>query len=301
MSVEDLRAADWQIEGRDWPNRDCSRFVESGGLRWHVQRCGAGPVCLLIHGTGASTHSFRDLMPLLATPFDVIAIDLPGHGFTSRPVALEGLSLPGMARSLAELLSILEARPALVIGHSAGAAIAARLVLDREVEPRCLISLNGALLPLSGFKHPAFTPLVRAVVSSHWLPRWFAKRLESPREVDRLLEGTGSRVDERGREFYGRLSRCPAHTGAALAMMGVWDLRPLEQELARLIVPLHLLIGGQDRMILPGEAVKVRRLVPSATVEQWPSLGHLAHEEAPARLADWVLARAQADGIVVPS
>jgi hypothetical protein len=30
-------------------------------------------------------------------------------------------------------------------------------------------------------------------------------------------------------------------------------------------------------------------------------LGHLAHEEAPARLADWVLARAQADGIVVPS
>jgi magnesium chelatase accessory protein len=84
LSVEDLRAPDWQIEGRDWPNRDCSRFVESGGLRWHVQRCGTGPVCLLIHGTGASTHSFRDLMPLLATHFDVIAIDLPGHGFSTR-------------------------------------------------------------------------------------------------------------------------------------------------------------------------------------------------------------------------
>jgi magnesium chelatase accessory protein len=238
---------------------------------------------------------------LLAAHFDVIAIDLPGHGFTSRPAALEGLSLPGMAQSLGDLLSTLQASPALVIGHSAGAAIAARLVLDRRVEPRCLISLNGALLPLSGLKHPAFTPLVRAVVSSHWLPRWFAKRLESSREVDRLLEGTGSRVDERGREFYGRLSRCPGHTGAALAMMGVWDLRPLERELAQLAVPLHLLIGGQDRMILPGEATKLRRLVPSATVEQWSNLGHLAHEEAPGRLAEWVLARAKADGIVVPS
>jgi len=301
LSAEVLRAPDWQIEGRDWPNRDCSRFFEASGLRWHVQRCGAGPVCLLIHGTGASTHSFRDLIPLLAMHFDVIAIDLPGHGFTSRPVALEGLSLPGMAQSLGDLLRALQASPALVIGHSAGAAIAARLALDRKVEPRCLISLNGALLPLPGFRHPAFTPLVRAVVSSHWLPRWFAKRLESPREVDRLLEGTGSRVDERGREFYGRLSRSPGHTGAALAMMGVWDLRPLERELAQLAVPLHLLIGGQDRMILPGEATKLRRLVPSATVEQWSNLGHLAHEEAPDRLAEWVLARAKADGIVVPS
>lgn len=301
MSAENLRVPDWQVEGRDWPNRDCSRFVEAAGLRWHLQRRGSGPVCLLIHGTGASTHSFRDLLPMLAPHFDVIAVDLPGHGFTARPPTLEGLSLPGMSAALAQLLRALEVRPALVIGHSAGAAIAARLVLDHEIEPRSLISLNGALLPLSGFKHPAFTPLVRAVVSSHWLPRWFAKRLESPREVDRLLEGTGSRLDERGRELYARLSRCPGHTGAALAMMGVWDLRPLERELARLAVPLHLLIGGQDRMILPGEATKVRRLVPSATVEQWPSLGHLAHEEAPARLADWVIARARLDGIVVPS
>ena len=295
-----LRAPSWELDGQDWPNRDCSRFVTAAGLRWHVQCAGTGPVCLLLHGTGASVHSWRGLMPLLARSHAVTAIDLPRHAFTTGHDA-NAMNLPAMSAEVAGLLKAIDLKPEAIAGHSAGAAIAARLVLDREVEPRCLISLNGALLPLSGFKHPAFTPLVRAVVSSHWLPRWFAKRLESPREVDRLLEGTGSRVDERGREFYGRLSRCPAHTGAALAMMGVWDLRPLEQELARLIVPLHLLIGGQDRMILPGEAVKVRRLVPSATVEQWPSLGHLAHEEAPARLADWVLARAQADGIVVPS
>ena len=57
---------DWATDGADWPNREASRFVEAAGLRWHVQVMGAGPVLLLLHGTGASTHSWRDVMPKLA-------------------------------------------------------------------------------------------------------------------------------------------------------------------------------------------------------------------------------------------
>ncbi len=38
--------------GRDWPNREASRFVTAGGLTWHVQEAGEGPVLLLVHGTG---------------------------------------------------------------------------------------------------------------------------------------------------------------------------------------------------------------------------------------------------------
>jgi magnesium chelatase accessory protein len=40
------------------------------------------PVALLVHGAGAATHSFRGLIPLLSGHYRVIAIDLPGHGFT---------------------------------------------------------------------------------------------------------------------------------------------------------------------------------------------------------------------------
>ncbi len=58
----------------DWPNRDCSRFVVSSGFRWHVQRTGKGPCMLLIHGTAASTHTWRDVMALLARHFDVSAM-----------------------------------------------------------------------------------------------------------------------------------------------------------------------------------------------------------------------------------
>ena len=48
---------DWATDGRDWPNHAASRFVEAAGMRWHVQVMGSGPALLLLHGTGAATHS----------------------------------------------------------------------------------------------------------------------------------------------------------------------------------------------------------------------------------------------------
>lgn len=139
--------ADWQTLGLDWPNREASRFVDSAGLRWHVQQMGRGETLLLVHGTGASTHSWRDVAPLLARHYHVLAPDLPGHAFTSTRGA-DGQSLPAMAAALAELLRTLDVTPRWVVGHSAGAAILARLCIDQAISPRLFISLNGALLPL---------------------------------------------------------------------------------------------------------------------------------------------------------
>ena len=116
----------WHVSGLTWPNRAASSFVEAGGLRWHVQQAGTGPTLLLLHGTGAATHSWRGLFPLLAQHFAVIAPDLPGHGFTTAPLPAAH-SLPSFAALIAALLAKLEAQPALVVGHSAGAAIAARM------------------------------------------------------------------------------------------------------------------------------------------------------------------------------
>ncbi|MBQ1767400.1 MAG: alpha/beta fold hydrolase, partial [Aquincola sp.] len=88
----------WARDGADWPHRAHSRFVHAGGLHWHVQVAGQGPVLLLLHGTGASSHSMAGLLPLLAERFTVVVPDLPGHAFTD---ALPGsASLPAMSRAL---------------------------------------------------------------------------------------------------------------------------------------------------------------------------------------------------------
>jgi magnesium chelatase accessory protein len=64
----------------DWPLRDYSEFVHCGEIVWHTQRIGAGPVVLLLHGTGASTHSMAGLATLLSRQFTCLLIDLPGAG-----------------------------------------------------------------------------------------------------------------------------------------------------------------------------------------------------------------------------
>jgi magnesium chelatase accessory protein len=279
---------DWARDGCDWPNRASSRFVTAAGLRWHVQIMGQGPVLLLIHGTGAATHSWRDLLPLLARHYTVLAPDLPGHGFTAMPPR-HGLSLPGMARSLGELLRALDSRPLLVCGHSAGAAILARMCLDGHIAPRVLISLNGALLPLSGLPGQLFSPIAKLLAVNPLVPRLFAWRASNRTALDRLIDSTGSRIDARGIELYGRLVRNPAHVAGALGMMANWDLRPLERDLPRLAPRLVLVVGERDGTIPPREAWRVRALLPSAWLVSLPGLGHLAHEERPRRIAALIL------------
>ncbi|MCU0927801.1 MAG: alpha/beta fold hydrolase [Burkholderiaceae bacterium] len=246
---------DWQRDGRDWPLKEHSRFVEAAGLRWHVQRLGHGPAWLLLHGTGAATHSWRDLAPRLARHATVVAIDLPGHGFTSAPPGFGMFSasytLPGMAAAVGELLRVLKLHPHGIVGHSAATPLAAHL---------------------------------------------FAWRAGDPKALHRLIDGTGSKLDARGVELYGRLVRNPHHCYAALAMMAQWDVAPLWADLPRLGARLHLGIGARDRAVPPAQGRRVHLHVPGSTLVEWPQLGHLAHEEEPAVAARWLegLARHEA-------
>ena len=281
----------------DWPNRDASRFVRAGGLRWHVQVMGTGPVLLLLHGTGAATHSWRDLAPALAADFTVVAPDLPGHGFTDAP-AEHRMSLPGMARAVQTLLWALDVRPVLAAGHSAGAAILASMCLHGQVAPKGLVALNGAFLPMGGIPGQLFSPLAKVLTGLPMLPALFAWRARGPGVVERLLADTGSRIDARGVALYARLLRDRRHDAAALAMMAHWDLHPLAAALPRLAVPLLLLAGEGDRTVPPGQSASVRDLVPGAGLVTLPGLGHLAHEEDPAGTAAHVRDFARSVGVL---
>ena len=284
-----------ELPGRDWPNRASSRSVRAAGLNWHVQVAGTGPVLLLAHGTGAATHSWRDMLPPLAERFTVVAPDLPGHGWTDAPAAAR-LSLPGMAKALQGLLIALNMRPAVAVGHSAGAAVLARMALDGAIQPRAMVSLNGAFVPLQGVPGQIFSPLARLLVGLPGLPQVFAWRARDPAMVAQLLAGTGSALDAEGVRLYGQVVRRPAHAASALGMMAHWDLRPLLADLPRLRVPLLLVAGAGDRSVPPAQSAQVRDLVPGSILKTLPGLGHLAHEERPAEVAALILEFAQANG-----
>jgi magnesium chelatase accessory protein len=283
----------WGKDGADWPNRHASHFVEAAGLRWHVQRMGEGPALLLIHGTGAATHSWRGLLPLLAQRFSVVAPDLPGHGFTQSPPP-HRLSLPGMATDLAALLRKLDVRPEIVVGHSAGAAILARMCLDGRIAPRLLVAINGAFMPFGGIANHLFSPLAKLLVLNPLVPRAFAWQASNAGAVERLLANTGSTIDQQGIALYRKLTRDPLHVAAALRMMANWKLEPLLRDLPRLATPLLLITATDDQSISPDVARQVGEILPHATIERVPGLGHLVHEEQPQLVAQLIMKHAQA-------
>ncbi len=290
---------DWDVEGRDWPCRDACRFVEAGGLRWLVMEMGEGPTLVLVHGTGAATHSWRDFAPRLARRFRVVAADLPGHGFTEAG-APDQRTLPGMADALARLLEACGATPDLMVGHSAGAAIAARMALDGSVRPRAIVSLNGAFIPFRGAVGRFFSPIAKVLALNPFVPAAFAWRASDPDVVAGLLRDTGSRIDARGVELYARLAGHPAHVAGALAMMAAWDLDPLLDALPRLAVPLVLATAAEDRTVPPSQAYEVKARLRAARVIRLRRLGHLAHEEDPTVVAQMVEDVARGVGVLPP-
>lgn len=286
---------DWTSDGADWPNRESSSFVEAGGLSWHVQRMGEGPVVLLLHGTGASTHSWRDLAPRLAERFTVVAPDLPGHAFTGRPRSRD-LSLTNMTRLLCKLVEALDVQPAIIVGHSAGAAVALRMALDKCVAPAAIVSLNGALFPFSGVARHVFPPVARLMLLNPFMPRIFTKQAQSPQRVERLIMNTGSKIDETGLALYKRLFRQPGHVLGALAMMANWDLQPLQDALGEIETPVVLVAAENDKAIPPSTSMRARDDLPNARAVYLRGLGHLAHEEAPGQIAEIIEETARENG-----
>ena len=236
-------------------------------------------------------------MPLLTPHLSVVTMDLPGHGFTDAP-AHGDYSLSGMATALSGLLAELGATPDIAVGHSAGAAILARMCIDARLSPRQLISLNGALLPFGGLPGQLFAPLARLLACTTVAPRFFAWRASDPNLVTRLMRETGSCIDPAGMGLYRLLARNPHHVAAALAMMANWDLETLARDLPRLSVPLAMLAANDDRMIPPDTAYRIRSLLPAATVDYVRGAGHLAHEESPAMVAELILRHARAHRLV---
>ncbi len=268
----------WDRDGKNWPNRTLSHFKAIGKIRWHIQEVGTGPTILLLHGTGASTHSWRHIIEPLAKTHHVIALDLPGQGFTfaSDP---ELCSLKGMSTAITELLAAMDASPTIIIGHSAGAAIAYQLALDLPSAPNRIVSINGALEPFPGVAG-AIMPFSAKLMNFGAIgANLVSLTMSSESAVRRLIEATGSKIDAEGIACYRCLVADTAHVDATIAMMARWELEPLIARTNEITSPSLLITGGRDRAVDPKTSDRwVKRLKDTESI-RIPDCGHLLHEE----------------------
>ncbi len=263
----------------DWPLSQYSSLVSCAGLNWHVQTLGNGPTVVLIHGTGASTHSWRDVAVNLSRDFTVLMFDLPGHGFTSNG-SRQQMSLSGMSRAVATLIHQVSERVSFIVGHSAGAALACQMVLDNQLQVERIASINGALKPFDGMAGQLFAPIAKALSVNPLIPRFVSWRAND-QWVTRLLNDTGSTLNSEAVSYYCTLLQRKHHVAGALGMMAQWDLKPFWQRLALLDTPILFLAGSCDRTVLPRQSSEACKRVQSGTLKPLAGLGHLSHEESP--------------------
>jgi magnesium chelatase accessory protein len=288
----------FEINGLAWPHRCASALVTTTRGILHVQRLGHGPLILLIHGTGSSTHTWEGLIDRLSNTFELVAVDLPGQGF-SAPVPSREMTPLGLARCLEALLDRLAIVPQLVVGHSAGAAIAVRMTADARVTaPHRIIAINGALQPFGGLARLLFAPAARLLAVGSLPARLLARRAEQASTVERLLAGTGGHLPARSIEFYRCLFAQPQHVQATLDMMANWSLDGLPELLARLPVPLELIACGEDLAVPAESAWDVKNRARDASVHYLRGLGHLGHEERPDLMAEIIRAAACRAGLI---
>ena len=279
----------WPEDLAGWPHADRSRMVECRPHRWHVQEMGeGGETLLLLHGAGASTHSWRDLMPLLAKRRRVVAIDLPGHGFTRRGAPRRS-GLDQMATDIAALAEAEGWRPDALIGHSAGAAIALRLSQTMTAPsgaPPAVVGLNAALGEFGGLAGLVFPATARLLAATPFVATLFSRGVSRDGRVRSLLAGTGSDIGPEGESLYARLIGDRDHVAGALDMMAQWKLGGLLADLPKIEARTLLIVGERDAAVPPSVSEAAARRMPEAELVRLPGLGHIAHEEAPALVAE---------------
>ena len=276
---------DWSRDGRAWPNRAMSRFVDVRPHRWHIQEAGAGPTILLLHGAGGATHSWRHLLPLLARHHHVVAPDLPGQGFTRLGTRQRG-TVALLGQDVTALCASEGWHPDLIVGHSAGGALALEVAV--RLQARGVVGINPAVGTFDGVAGWLFPMMAKLLALNPLVPLLFSRMAASEKRIGELLASTGSTIDPEGVALYHRLASDRAHVEGTLSMMAQWDIEMLAERLPMLDLPCLFLVGEKDGTVPPRVAREAASRMPRAEVRGWDDRGHLLHEEVPEEVAETI-------------
>lgn len=262
------------------------RFATVDGIRVRYLHGGSGPVLVLIHGLMGYSFSWRLNFSALVKQNTVVAVDLPGVGFSERPRGMDA-SLAAAAERMLRFLELLGVRECDLLGTSHGGALAMKMAAfevqrGRDTIRRLILAApanrwsrhgkflsrllgsgpSRALLPVL---FPGLAPLLKT---------WFLRR----------QYGDPRRIPPGTLEGYRAPLRLPGMTEYALEV-----LRHLNRDLAQLAaelpgiagIPTLFLWGTRDPVVLPDSIAPLRRHFPQSELVMLEGAGHLPYEEMP--------------------
>ncbi|MCV7413317.1 alpha/beta hydrolase [Mycobacterium florentinum] len=248
---------------------------------------------LLLHGVSRSLEDWEtQFLPLRQAGYRVIALDLPGSGFSDRLPAWT--TLPGLAQGVIETVDAIgETRPLHVMGHSLGGAVALQLLASDpdRVATLNLVSSAGFGAPLHPMLRLMSVPVIGPAAARH-TNRATVRMLERQIYADRSL-ATAERID-RALGFARQPDNGEVVHETARALATIRGVRVQWRDGLLAKVSEHprptLAVWGDRDRILPGRQMDAtRRLLPHARVHLFRAVGHAPHVEAADRFTELTL------------
>jgi pimeloyl-ACP methyl ester carboxylesterase len=254
------------------------------------------PTIVLFHGFPSSSHMFRDLIPLLAPDYHVIAADMPGFGYSDQP------SAEGFAYTFDHLTEVMDrfldsvgvSRYSIYV-QDYGSPIGFRLFLKHPERIQAIISQNGN----------AYEEGLSPFWSESIIPYWKDRNPQTEMKIRELFTPAttkfqytaGSRHSEEvspdSYTFDQMALDRPGNDQIQLALIydyqgNVKQYPQWHETLRRVNPPVLAVWGKNDPIFLPQGAEAFRRDVPNAEIHFVDS-GHFALEEDSGPIAAYIL------------
>lgn len=263
-----------------------SRFVDVDGVTVHYKIAGEGePVFVLLHGFGASTFSWQEVMAPLAEMGTVVAFDRPGFGLTERPLpgdwaGRSPYSPEAQVDLTVGLMDALGLEQAILVGNSAGGTIALQTALTYPERVAGLVLVDAAVY--AGGGTPGFLSPLLNTPQMRRLGPLLARRIQDwGVDFARSAWHDPERITPEAWEGY--LKPLQAQDWDR----GLWEVTHashppgLAERLGEVAVPALVITGDDDRIVPAEQSVRLADELPDAELVVIPNCGHVPHEECP--------------------
>lgn len=250
-------------------------------VRTHLLEYGPenGEPVVFVHGYQSDARIWSRNLAGLGPDFHTIAVDLPGHGKSGKP--LTTYTIPFYSRFLGDLLGRLNLGPVTLVGLSLGGAIAAATAIAWPSRVKRLVVVDGLGM---GAAHPRqlvhlvkrFFPLVWAQVTGR------IGRQDIYRFLSEVLFADSHRIDEELVSLAVEGSRQSRLASLLTGLMLVLPSSHLYPRLHLVQQPTLLIWGDSDHLFPVDHARQAAARIPHCQLVVIPKAGHLPHLEQPA-------------------
>ena len=258
-----------------------SAFLEMDGLQVHYRDEGKPADTLpivLLHGTGASLHTFDEWAAELSQAHRVVRMDLPAFGLTG-PFPDRDYSIEHYVAFLESFLSAKGIDHCVLGGNSLGGLIAWRFALKKPAMVDKLILIDAAGYPRQTKSEPIAFTIARIPVLNQILT-FITPRFVVRSSIENVYADKSKVTKELIDRYYDLTLRAGNRQAFVDRMQVDVDASPVG-EIKNIQQPTFILWGAEDALIPPESAYRFQEDLTNDTLVILPNVGHVPMEESP--------------------